>query len=58
MKMNLLTCQPLRHKDELEKIFQFEKKTLGNFPGLGPYIGKLDQIRSGLNFGEKDQYVE
>jgi len=29
----------------MEKIFYIEKKSLGNFPGMGPYIGKLDQIR-------------
>lgn len=58
MKMNLLVCAPLSHKAEIEKIFQYEKKTLGNFPGLGPYIGKLDQIRSTLQFGEKDHFVE
>lgn len=52
MKINLLITQSLQHKTEIEKIFKYEKKTLGNFPGLGPYIGKLDQIRESLGFQE------
>ena len=55
MKINLLSTQALQHKEEIEKIFKHEKKSLGNYPGLGPYIGKLDQIRSSLGFQEGSQ---
>ena len=40
----------------MEKILHYEKKSIGNFPGLGPYISKLDQLKNEMGFGIKDKY--
>lgn len=56
--MHLLRSNKISHKEEMEKILKFEKKTLGNFPGLGNYISKLDSLKSELAFGEHEKYQD